>query len=61
MPYKIIVNNFEDIITACNSLTEESYNNKLKIIEENYEIAKKYATIDDRLISTINELIKNNE
>ena len=53
----IMVNNLEDIINVCNSLNENTYNEKLNAINENYEIAKKLSTIDDRLINKIKELI----
>ena len=53
----LIVNNLEDIINVSNSLTENTYNEKLDAINENYEIAKKLATIDDRLINKINQLL----
>ncbi len=53
----IIVDSLDDIVKSCNSLTETTYQEKLKAVEENYEISKKYANIGDRFISTINELI----
>lgn len=53
----IIVDTLDDIVKACNSLTEKTYQEKLKAVEENYEISKKYANIGDRFVSTINELI----
>ena len=53
----IMVNNLEDIISVCNSLNEDTYNEKLNAINENYELGLKLATIDDRLINKIKELI----
>ena len=41
----IIVDNLEDIITACNSLNENSYQEKMAAVEENFEKSKKYAII----------------
>ena len=53
----IIVDNLENIITACNSLNENSYQEMLDAIEENFEKSKKYATISDRLMIKIKELV----
>lgn len=53
----IIVDNLNDIIKTCNSLTPEIYQNMLPYIEENFEKSKKYATIADRLEDKIKELI----
>lgn len=52
-----IIDSVHEIINICNTLNPETYKEKLKIVEENYEIAKKYAKIDDRLIYTIKNLI----
>lgn len=53
----LIVNNLEDIITISNSLTEDTYNQKLEAVKQNYEIAKGLANIDERLITKINQLL----
>jgi hypothetical protein len=53
-----IVNNVEEIINTCNSLCENSYNEKLEFINKNFELAQKYITIVDRLELLINEIIK---
>ncbi len=52
-----IVENLEDIINVCNSLNENTYQEKLAIVEENFEKSKKFATISDRLIEKITSLI----
>ena len=54
-----IANNFNDIIDICNSLDENSYQDKLKFVEKNFELAKKYTTIIDRLESILNNILKN--
>lgn len=56
----LIVNNADEIIIACNSLTEEVYNNKIEYIEKNFELSQKYIAITDRLEYTINEILKTN-
>jgi hypothetical protein len=53
----IIVNNLDDFINVCNSLNENTYNEKLEAVNKNYEIAKKLANIDDRLIDKINSIL----
>jgi hypothetical protein len=53
----IIVNSLEDIINACNSLNDKTYQEKINAVEENFEKSKKFATISDRLITKIQELI----
>ena len=53
-----IVNSLEEIISVCNSLTDKTYNEKLQFVEENFEKSKKFATINDRLIEKIEELLK---
>jgi len=53
-----MVDHTSEIIKACNSLTEESYINKLDSIEKNYELAQKYIEYDDRLIEKLKELTK---
>ena len=54
-----IVDNFQEIIDVCNSLNENSYNEKLKYIEENFEKSQKFLTINDRLKNKIEEILKN--
>ena len=52
-----MVNNFEDILNLCNSLTEEEYSSRLSSVEKNFELAQKYITIVDRLENTINYIL----
>lgn len=54
----IIVDNVNDIINACNLLTEKTYQEKIQFIEENYEKAKGFAKADERLINIITNTIK---
>lgn len=53
----IIVDNLDDIVTACNSLNPSSYQEMLPYIKYNFEKSKKYTTITDRLEEKIIELI----
>jgi len=53
----LIANNLEDIINISNSLTEDTYNQKLEAVNQNYEIAKGLSNIDERLITKINQLL----
>lgn len=52
-----IVENLNDIINVCNSLTPEMYNKKLAIIEENYLKALEFSNTPERLKKTILSLI----
>jgi len=52
-----MVDTFQDIINVCNSLTENTYNEKLKFVEENFEKCQKFLTIADRLQDKINTLL----
>jgi hypothetical protein len=53
-----IAYDFEDIITICNSLNENSYHEKKEFVINNLHLSKKYVTIIDRLEFLINEIIK---
>lgn len=53
----IIVNNVEEIINVCNSLTETDYIKRLPILEENYEKGKKFENLQERVKNKIIELI----
>lgn len=57
----IIANDMEDIIHKCNLLTDKTYNNKIKAIEENFEKSKLYSNIFDRIEQQINFLIEKHE
>lgn len=45
----IVVNNANEIIAAANSLNKETYAQKKEFIDKNYELAKPFTTITDRL------------
>jgi hypothetical protein len=53
-----IVNSLEDITNICNSLNENSYQEKIEFIEKNFELAQKYITILDRFEDTVKIIIK---
>jgi len=53
----IIVNSIEEIIDACNNITEEDYQNKIEYVEENYNKALKWADHPERIYKKIKELI----
>lgn len=55
----IIANSFEDIINSCNSINENTYNEKAEFINKNFELSEKYITIIDRLETTINKILNN--
>ena len=54
----ICVNTTEDIVSACNSLSEDTYASMLDNVEENFQIAKQYVNIGERLREKIEYLIK---
>ena len=54
----IFVDNLNDIVEACNSLDENTYNEMLPYIEENYTRSLGYANVSERLKNGIIELIK---
>ena len=53
----MIVNDLNEIISASNSISEETYNNMLPYIEENYNKAKPFLTIEERLKEKMIKLI----
>jgi len=53
----IIANDLEEIVDACNKLTEETYNEMLPYIEENYKRSLEYADVAVRLKDEILKLI----
>lgn len=53
------VNGVEDIISVCNGVNREMYSSMIPVIEENFERAKKYVDIGERLKDKINEIITN--
>jgi hypothetical protein len=54
----IIANDFNEIINACNSIDENTYAEKIKAVEENFEKSKIFVNISERLENKIKELIK---
>lgn len=54
----IIVDTFEDIIKACNSLNPNSYESMRESIERNYETALKYADLKENLKNKLIECLK---
>lgn len=54
----IVAESLDDIVDACNSLTDESYEKMLPFVESNFEKSKYYATIDNRLADKILEILK---
>ena len=56
-----IVDSLSDVVKVCNSLTDDSYAEKLKIAEKNFELAQKYVTIVDRLEVVLNEILSKHE
>ncbi len=56
----IMVDNLEDIVSACNSLNENTYKEKLEFIEENFEKSKSFCTIIDRFQGKIGDILKEN-
>lgn len=55
----IVINTLQEAIDAANSLTEETYKNKLEAVEDNFLRAQQYKTVDDRLRELLICLIKN--
>jgi len=53
----IVVNNFEEIISACNSLNEFSCQHIYPAIEKNLTISKKFTNINENLIKIIKEIL----
>ncbi len=45
----MIVDNIDDIVSSCNSINENTYNEMLPFVEENYNKAQYLKTIGDRL------------
>lgn len=54
----VLAESFEGIIDACNSLTENTYNEKIEFINNNFELSKKYITIVDRFEEVVKTIIK---
>ncbi len=52
-----IVDNVDDIIYHCNNLNNNTYNEMLSYIEENFKIALTYADLSERLKSIITKVI----
>jgi hypothetical protein len=54
----LVVNDLEDIIAICNSLTPEHYQRMLPAIEDNYNRSLKKCVYDEQVKEIIMELIK---
>tara|TARA_R110000803_G_scaffold188348_1_gene250739 strand:- start:2542 stop:3354 length:813 start_codon:yes stop_codon:yes gene_type:complete len=52
-----IVNNLEDVLGVCNSLTETTYSEMVTHIEDNYNTSLKYADLSDNFRIRINEIL----
>jgi len=52
------VNTVEDIINICNNLNENTYNEYIDSINENYELSLKFIDYESRVIKKINDVIK---
>ena len=57
----IIVNNFNELISVCNNLTENDFYSRKEFIEENYNAALKWIDYDVRVQNTLNQIIKKND
>lgn len=57
----IIVNSLDDIINVCNNLDENFYNDRLQIIEENFNNCKKFLYLHTRICDKIEEIVKRYE
>lgn len=53
----IMVDNIKEVISACNSLSEDDYEKMLPYIEENYERSKEFVDLKTRLINKIENLL----
>ena len=56
----IIFNNIDDLIVKVNKLDESYYNDRLNIIEENYNKALQFVDYEQNIINTIVEIFKIN-
>ena len=53
----VLCKNEDEIISSCNCLTEEFYNSKKDVIEENYKKAINWISYKDRLENKLKEII----
>lgn len=53
-----IAKDFEDIIKICNSIDENTYQEKIDYVNSNFELSKKYLTIIDKLEIVIKKILK---
>lgn len=56
----ITFNNIDDLIYICNNLNENFYNSKLKIIEENWRLAKNFVDYEQNIVNKLVEIFKYN-
>ncbi len=52
-----VANDLEDVINICNSIDDQTYQSKLKHIQNNFELSKEYITLVDRLENVIKKII----
>jgi hypothetical protein len=56
----ITFNNVDDLIFTLNNLDENYYDSKINAIEENYNIAINYLSVEQNIINKITEIFKHN-
>lgn len=56
----IVVDNVNDIIDACNSINESTYQEMIPYIEENYEKSHEFVRVNERMFDLIKEILANN-
>ena len=54
-------NSASELITILDNLTPELYNEKIEYVKENYELAKKYVSMDDTFATNLIERVLKNE
>jgi len=57
----IIVNDFNDIVSSCNELTPETYENMLEYVEENYKKSMEFIEINNRMGSLLKKILEENK
>ena len=53
-----VAKDFNDIIEICNSLDENTYQEKMVYLDKNFELSQKYITIIDRLKFILVDILK---
>ena len=54
-------NSASELITILDNLSPELYNEKIEYVKENYELAKKYVSMDDTFATNLIERVLKNE